>query len=102
MPNAQPTSAASDLIARYHREHRELLGLYSEVKTRAVSRDWVGAYASLSRMRHGLQRHVLSENVNLYAQLERSWRADPEKGRTITVFRIEMEAIGKVALQFFE
>jgi regulator of sigma D len=54
----------------------------------------------LKDFRHGIQSHLLVENVRFYIYLEHSLQQDPESLSMVHGFRQEMDSIGKAVLAF--
>ncbi|MDR2839146.1 MAG: hemerythrin domain-containing protein [Azonexus sp.] len=89
-----------ELIDKLTGDHQVLLELFGETSEAAGRGDVVEAAERLDAFRVALHDHLLTENVKLYIYLTHFFAEDQQSHRLIHDFRHEMDAIGKVVLQF--
>lgn len=91
-----------DLIDHLVADHRRLLEVYGEIKKAFDAADYKHVSQGLDELRRGLQGHLLTENVRMYIYLDRHLASNEFNSELIRGFRREMDAIGKVAMNFLK
>lgn len=90
------------LVDELKKDHWDLIDLYTEIKSAANLGDYKTVAAKLTEFRFALQGHLLTENVRFYVYISRVHGDDEMNSKLIHDFRREMDAIGKVAINFLE
>ena len=89
-----------ELIDNLKRDHKDLLGIYTEIKQAADLGKYDVVSVKLNNFRSRLQDHLLTENVHLYIYISHLMNSDALNSELIMGFRKEMDQIAKVALNF--
>lgn len=111
MPEPAPAAASkfapgttiaydANLVASMMADHRALFNIYGAVLQRFSAGDYRGVAQQLEQFRVAVQGHLLKENVKLYIYLEHQFASDQATHSLIKGFRSEMDAIGKVLVDF--
>jgi regulator of sigma D len=95
-------SFQSDLIEQFYSDHKDLLGLYGDIKTAFMEKDCKQVAIMLKELKYDIQAHLLTENVRLYAYLEQMFKGDEINSEIISEFRKEMNGIAKEVMNFFK
>lgn len=88
------------LIEGYRREHKRLLQTLGEIVGSAERAAWADCERQLADFRDQLKRHLLSETVHFYAQLEKATRDDAKTNDFIINCRVEMDRIARDVYTF--
>jgi hypothetical protein len=99
---APGTTIAYDpnLVASMMSDHQALFKIYGAILQHFAANDFKGVSQQLEQFRMAVQGHLLKENVKLYIYLEHQFKSDPATHSLIKGFRSEMDAIGKVLIDF--
>lgn len=88
------------LIEHLQDEHRKMLDLFGSIIGASQSGQLSEAQDLLERFRTAIMDHLLKENVRLYIYLEHVLVDDPIAHDLMHGFRREMDAIGRVVVEF--
>ncbi len=88
------------LIPKFHREHQELINLYTQTATALNAGDYPGVRHNLMAFNDALRAHLLDENLRFYVYMQYIFKGDPDNEEIIRGFRQEMSQIGKVVYEF--
>lgn len=97
-----PISYDPNLIGQLQDDHQTLLREFTQVNFLASDDQFENALTALVKFRSKLLNHLHLENLKLYVYLQYSLTDKPEGYAQMRAFRKEMDAIGKVALDFFD
>lgn len=100
--NAPGTQIRHDpeLIANLKDDHALLLEIFGAITAAANTGDYAQVEQRLGHFRTVLMDHLLKENVRLYVYLEHTLVNDASSHQLIREFRHEMDAIGRVVVDF--
>lgn len=113
LAHAEPSLAAAPLaakgigfnphlIAQYHDDHRQLLTLFGRTKQAAEAGQWQEVEPLLAEFRAALTDHLLSESIRLYVYLKQRVAGDLDSMNLMRGFSSEMNAIGKLVVNFLD
>ncbi len=88
------------LIEHLQDDHRRMLDLFGSIIEASRSGKLADAQELLERFRSAIMDHLLKENVRLYIYLEHVLVDDPVAHELMHGFRREMDAIGRVVVDF--
>lgn len=88
------------LVEALKEDHRALVEIFTSIDAAFKGGDLLTVQTNLERFRTALQDHLLKENVRLYVFLEHQLANDPPSHEMMHGFRREMDAIGKVVVNF--
>lgn len=89
-----------NLIPKFHREHQELIDLYTQVASSLNSGDYPRVRQGLMAFNDALRAHLLDENLRFYVYMQYIFKGDSDNEEIIRGFRQEMSQIGKVVYEF--
>ncbi len=90
----------SALINQLKKEHGQIAEVLGKVNSLGISNP--EAQKLLLKAKSGLLAHLKTEDEKLYPVLRKEAESNPQLKRTLDHFAKDMEAISKVALDFFE
>ena len=88
------------LVRQLHEDHKELLGLYGDIKQYLDKKDYHQVQIHLKEFSSLLREHLLLENLKLYVYLSNALACDQENLEIMIEMRKEMGRIGKTVNQF--
>lgn len=88
------------LIKKLKGDHQTLLRLYGEVATALENNEFDKVRGLLQQFKHGLQEHLLLENIRLYIYLTHHFADDDTTSEIVSDFRREMGGIGRTVMDF--
>lgn len=89
------------LITQLKKDHEHLLNEFKQINLLIQDNRFEEGLNTLVTFRSRLLNHLHLENLKLYIYLQYALKDKPEEFTKMRLFRKEMDAIGKVALEFF-
>ena len=88
------------LIDGLKSDHRKVLGIHERIGWLKSERHYTEIPAGLAALRTSLETHMLTENVRLYAFLERVFQSDSARLAELAEFRADTNAVLLAVLKF--
>jgi len=103
-PAASTAGIAYDpgLVARLKGDHRELVRIYTAIKSAAASNRFGELHDLLAQFKLTFQLHIAMENVKFYVYVQQRMAADSDASNFIAEVRREMNDIARAVLKFVD
>lgn len=88
------------LVQKLKEDHRDLVKIFTAIKSAAVEGQFGDIPAILSDFKLALQTHLAVENVRFYVYVQQSYAHDVDTSDFITGLRSEMNGIARAVMKF--
>jgi regulator of sigma D len=88
------------LVDKLKEDHRDLVKIFSSIKSSAIKGDFREIPQILSDFKLALQTHLAVENVRFYVYVQQAYAHDVDTSDFITGLRSEMNGIARAVIKF--